>query len=217
MPNKYDPIPNGLYSTNSNWNRQTQEAFNIAQSINLIQTMIPVQVISVETGPEGDLTSVIFVDVLPLIHQLDGSGNSMPYSAIHKVPFVRIQGGHNAIIIDPQVGDIGLCHFSSKDISTLKKSKSGGPPATPRRFDLSDGVYLGGILNKTPNQYVRINSNSITIKASNTIILEAPSIELRSANTVIDGLLDVNGIDFSTHLHTGVTTGGGTSGGPIGI
>jgi hypothetical protein len=39
------------------------------------------------------------------------------------VPYFRVQGGADAIIIDPKVGDLGIAVFCSRDITGVKRSK----------------------------------------------------------------------------------------------
>jgi hypothetical protein len=42
-----------------------------------------------------------------------------------------------------------------RDSSAVKASKDIANPGSYRRFDLADGMYFGGFLNGTPDQYVR--------------------------------------------------------------
>src|SRR5574337_340077 len=80
-------------------------SFLIRQTLNQISTATLVQVKAVTNS--GGVSPVGFVDVLPLVNQLDGYSNAVPHGVVHNVPYFRLQGGANAVIIDPQVGDIG--------------------------------------------------------------------------------------------------------------
>lgn len=98
--------------------------FIISGIVNRIQTVTLVQVIAVNAtgiGPVGT------VDVQPMVAQLDGSGKAYAHGVIHNIPYFRLQGGSNAVIIDPEVGDIGMCGFCSRDISSVKVNKAPRP------------------------------------------------------------------------------------------
>lgn len=71
--------------------------FIISGIVNRIQTVTLVQVIAVNAtgiGPVGT------VDVQPMVAQLDGSGKAYAHGVIHNIPYFRLQGGSNAVIID---------------------------------------------------------------------------------------------------------------------
>ncbi|WP_240021695.1 Gp138 family membrane-puncturing spike protein [Mannheimia haemolytica] len=125
--------------------------FIISGIVNRIQTVTLVQVIAVNAtgiGPVGT------VDVQPMVAQLDGSGKAYAHGVIHNIPYFRLQGGSNAVIIDPEVGDIGMCGFCSRDISSVKVNKAPSTPQSRRKFDYADGLYFGGFLNGVPSQYL---------------------------------------------------------------
>lgn len=180
-----------------------------------------VQVMAVSAGP--GLAPVGTVDVLPLVNQVDGSGAAMPHTTIHGLPYLRIQGGANAVICDPQVGDVGFCVFADRDISTVQASGAQGPPGSARRFDLADGLYLGGwCSNLTPENYVLVSDTETQVVFGGT------SLTLNGSGATLNGNLQVNGaitstgnvtaggIDLQGHVHTGVQSGGALTGGPQG-
>lgn len=192
--------------------------FVITRLINRLATSALVQIQAVTTN--GAAAAVGFVDVVVMVSQVDGIGDPMPHQTIYNLPYMRIQGGTNAIILDPVVGDIGLAVFCSRDISTVKRTKAIGNPGSRRSFDWADGLYIGGVLNGIPNQYMQFNSSGITVHSPNTITLTGNSIVLNGATTVngnvaTTGTLTNNGHAVgSTHEHTGVSTGTGVSGPP---
>jgi hypothetical protein len=108
------------------------------------------------------------VTVQPMVHQIDGGGKATPHGQLFNVPYFRVQGGLNAAIIDPEVGDIGACLFCGRDISGVKATKGVAPPGSFRRFSWSDGLYLGGWLNPAPVRFVQISDSGITITTPNT-------------------------------------------------
>lgn len=193
-------------------------SFVVTRLMNRLATTALVQVKAVTTA--GAVAAVGFVDVAPMVNQVDGIGDPQPHDTIYNLPYVRIQGGGNAVILDPVIGDIGLAVFCSRDISTVKRTKAIGNPGSRRTFDWADGLYIGGVLNGIPTQYVQFNSSGITVKSPQTITLTGNSIVLNGATTVngnvgTTGSLTNNGHAVgSTHEHTGVTTGTGISGPP---
>ena len=76
----------------------------------------------------GGLSLVGTVDVQPLVKLIDGNRISSSHSVVYGIPYFRIHGGSNAIIIDPAVGDIGFVICSDRDISSVKATKSAGEP-----------------------------------------------------------------------------------------
>jgi hypothetical protein len=125
-----------------------------------------------------------FVNVLPLIKQIDGQGETTPHEIVYNIPFVRLQGGKNAVIIDPQPGDIGICVFASRDITAVKTAKQQSPPGSSRRFSYSDGLYIGGLLNAAPEQYIEFMDEGIKVISPYKVIVETPLIELTADQQV---------------------------------
>lgn len=182
-------------------------AFLVQTIVARIATATLVQVQSVTTN--GDLAPVGFVDILPLVNQIDGAGNAFPHATIFHCPYLRLQGGANAIILDPQIGDIGIAIFADHDISSVIANSAQANPGSRRRFDMADGLYLGGVLNAAPTQYIRFSSAGIELVSPTQIKFTAPTIDTF-------GVLTNNGKDVgSTHEHGGVTTGGSNTGTPV--
>lgn len=207
----------------------------------------------------GGLFPVGLVDVLPLVNQLDGEGNAVPHQVVRRLPYFRLQGGANAVIIDPQVGDIGIAVFADRDISSVKAAKAQANPGSARRSNKADGLYLGGFLNGTPSQYVQFSAAGIKLHSPAAVILEAPDVQISAATveiaattsttittpsftvngaTTLNGPLNqgtgsggggatmlgpvtvtndvtAGGKSLKTHVHSGVTTGGGNTGSPV--
>src|ERR1019366_5631029 len=175
----------------------------------------------------GGITPVGSVDVLPMVNQVDGAGNATPHGVVHGLPYVRIQGGTNAVIIDPVAGDKGMVVFCDRDISSVKANKETANPGSQRRNDMADGVYIGGGLNAAPVQYIAFTPTSITMVSPTQIILQAPNILLDgdvsqtgtlAGAVVMEGPLTVtndatiSGRGFLGHEHVGVQSGASNTG-----
>lgn len=186
--------------TTGEWSRMQ---FAIRSIINQMATATLVIVRAVR--PDGD---GFVVDVQPMVSQVDGAGNAVDHGVIHGLPVWRVQGGGSAVIVQPAAGDIGLAVFASTDISGVKRAKAPTTPGSARRFDWADGIYMGGALNAEATQTIRMDADGITMTSPTAVTIVAPTTE-------ITGDLTNNGVPVgSDHTHTGVTTGGGTSGPP---
>lgn len=99
--------------------------------------------------------AVGFVDVQPLIQQQTTNNVVIDSAPMYRMPFMRVQGGQSALIIDPVAGDLGLAVFCERDITAVVRTQDEGPAPTNRAYDAGDGVYLGGFLNQDPQQWLK--------------------------------------------------------------
>lgn len=192
--------------------------FAIRQALAKMQTATLVQIISCTN--DGGVSAVGFVNVLILVNQINGNGQGLPEGQLVNLPYLRIQGGANAIILDPQPGDIGIAVFASRDISTVVATKAQANPPTFRMYDFSDGMYLGGLLNGLPTQYVQFTSAGISIVSPNQVTIQAPTVSIDgnltvSGTTTGTGDGTFAGIDVQNHVHGGVESGGSDTGPPV--
>jgi hypothetical protein len=157
-------------------------SFLVNQILARVNTVTLVKIVAVTNS--GGVSPVGFVDVQPLVNQVDGAGNATPHGVVYNLPYFRLQGGTNAIILDPQVDDIGMCGFASRDISSVKALKAQSNPASGRVFDWADGLYFGGLLNGVPVQYMAFSSTGIDIVSPTRIRMSAPEIDLQATNTI---------------------------------
>lgn len=190
-------------ATPSNGTSQyNSDVFTMLQLINKICTIKVVQVKAYTPGA-GLLPGT--VDVQPAVNQVDGLGNATPHGTINGLPVWMLQGGSSAAIIPPAVGDLGICVFSDRDISSVKSAKKIANPGSFRTFDAADGIYLGGILNAAPTQYIQFLAGAAGIN------IVTPGPLKITASTVTH-----NGVDIgAAHRHpyqpgTGATTDTGT-------
>lgn len=203
------PIPRQLYRENILDDPIESLSFFVEQKIARIQTVTLVKV--VKTYNNDGIEPVGLVDVQPLIQQLNYDGTATDHGIIHKIPYFRLQGGSNAVIIDPKVGDIGMCGFCSRDSSGVVANKDTTAPNCLRQYDLSDGLYIGGMLNGTPKQFIRFSSEGVEITASHVTI---------NCDVTVNGKVTATGdviggdISLDNHTHTGVSTGPSNTGKP---
>jgi hypothetical protein len=226
--------------------------FQIKQLMVRMRTMIPVKIMGVNpqsgqgSATQGAVAGAGFVSVKPEVSMVDGDNTAVQHGTIYNIPYTRIYGGNNAVIMDPVVGDIGYMVVADRDISSFKQNVSGGStnsstitPGSNRKYDLADGIYIGGVMNKTPTQYITFKNQGITINDSfnNMIVMDGTGIKLQDKNgniiqmesgniKVTTSDLQVTGavhagfgtgdqIGLQTHLHDGVTAGGDDTTAPI--
>lgn len=209
--------------TPATWGRFNEVSFVIQQFLARVQTATLVKIISCTN--DGDVSPFGFVDVQPLVNQIDGSTppNAIPHVTVYGLPYMRMQGGSNAVIMDPQAGDIGIAVFANRDISKVKSTQAQANPGSYRSFDFADGMYLGGVLNGAPLQYVQFDATGITIVSPTKITLQAPVIDVNGALSMTGGDATIagkltatgdiisNGISAQTHVHTSEAPGSPTS------
>lgn len=191
-----------IYARETKFN---QLSFLIRSMLNKeINTAIPVKVTKVMVG-DG---SVGYVQALPLVNDMDAQGNAVDVPVIPNLPYFRLQGGKVAIITDPVVGDIGIAVFAQKDTSNVVAgTKEPVQAGTFRKFSMSDGWYIGGFLNASPETYIEL-------KQDKTMVITALNGITINGDVVINGEMTAKDITYSTHVHGGVETGGGDTSTP---
>ena len=215
MSNK---ISNFVLANNSSDLGRAQ--FVIDAALSGLRVAMPVKVMSVINN--GGVSAIGTVSILPLVNAKDGGGNAVPHGTIYNVPYMRIQGGTNAVILDPQVGDIGLAVVCDRDISAVQNTQAQAPAGSSRKHDMSDFIYVMTVISaKVPTQYVQFNSSGITVTSPNTIIINANEVDINAAtikmngSVITTGTLTNNGHSVgSNHVHSGVTPGGSNTGIP---
>lgn len=180
------------------------------------------------------------LDVRPIVHAVTGRGTPIENEVIYNVPVWRLQRGNSAVKMPPVVGDTGLIAVCDEDISVVKATRLPAMPGSARSHNLSDAIYLGGVLNAEPTQYVEFADSQINVVSPGKIRLQAPDIEAEANNSIslkaatillngetsISKELSVEGkstlvggakiedIEFSGHVHPGVQSGSSKTGKP---
>lgn len=211
----------GLLQPNTAGSEANAFAFIIQALINGMATATMAQVVSVTNI--GTLSPAGFVTLQPLVKQVDGNNNVFPHGVLNNVPYYRMQGGTNAIILDPAVGDIGIVVFADHDITNVKGGinslppYSQRPPGSRRRFDMADAMYIGALpcgLGPTPTQYVKFSAAGIVIQSPVGLSLNGVQIDPSGNITApgnITGVMPGGGTVDLAHTHGGVQAGGGNT------
>ena len=164
------------------------------------------------------------VSVKPMVDGFSGTGDLIPNSFIYGVPVWRLQRGASAVIMPPVEGDIGLIAICDRDISSVKATKESALPGSNRTHSYSDAIYLGGVLNVEPTQYVKfandgidivsplvvsVNGNTVVVNAEDKISLNAPIIEANGQLTQGAGTYAGDATFGGSITATGEITGNG--------
>lgn len=156
------------------------QAFIIMKLLRGVHTCGLVRVLEVQptSGKVG------FVKVQPLVQDVDTNGVVLPQTPIYNVPYFRYQAGTSAVIMDPAINDIGLAMFAENDITNVKQTLAQGAPATARVYNTGDALYIGGVLNPDPTQWIKfqpggagidiVSPGEVTLQAGSTVTVTAP-------------------------------------------
>lgn len=152
------------------------------------------------------------VDVQPMVHGFTGAGEKIEQSDIHEIPVWRLQRGNSSIKMRPVIGDIGIIVIADRDISAVKEAKTPNLPNSNRAHSYADAIYLGGVLNQEPTQYIDFSDIGLIVTAPNGLII--------NGNVTVNGMISLSGdvvaagISLDGHLHGGVESGGSTTSSP---
>jgi hypothetical protein len=178
----------GLQNINTASSDYNALSFIIQQAIRgQVNTAIICKVVGVSAG---------YVDVLPLVTQIDGFGEAVQPTTLYKLPYMRYHGGICAVKLDPVVGDIGLAVFAQKDCSSVTQGTTEPQkPASFRENTMGNGFYIGGFLNQEPSCYVEL-------KQSGEVVINAPAGLTINNNVTVNGDVVASGISLDNHTHT---------------
>lgn len=174
-----------------------------------------------------------------------GTWNNVTLPVCPDCPVVMPGGGGLFASFPVGEGDEGLLVFASKCVDAWWQSSGVQPQAEPRSDNLSDGFFIPGAYSnpKVPSGGVSTNSARVSLNDGTAYIeltktgvinLVAPNginlIGPMNFQGVVGGqaggggVLDLTGADLKTstvtslnaHVHGGVQTGSGNTGGPTG-
>jgi len=192
-------------------------------------TSMPAKVVSI-----AKLNSHQQVSVQPLTAIKFGDGAAISLPQIDSVPVVFSGGGGAMFSYPIKVDDVVLLVFCMRSLDEWKHGDGLDVvvPTSNRFYNINDAVAIPGLFTagaakapSTDNVELRFNDMAFSLTKTGDIVMGngAGSITLQADGTVningvtIDtsGNIVSNGVDYLTHVHTGVQTGGGSTGGPI--
>lgn len=146
----------------------------------MMAEMVTSKLVLVQAVTGGGLAGAGTVDVLPLVQQVDGNGYGTSHGTVPGLPWSRLQGGKNAVICDPAVGDVGYLVAMDRDTSKVRATGAEALPGTFRQFDVADGVYVGACLAVTPDQYLIFTETGVRLvdKNGNSVTMDDSGMKL---------------------------------------
>lgn len=186
----------------------------IVTSVDFTKMTIACQV-TIQAGIQDENGNVQYVNIPPLIN----------------VPICFPSGGGFTITMPIASGDEVLVLFASRCIDAWWQSGGVQKPAEQRMHDLSDGFAIPGPKSvpkaisgvSSSNLQIRNNAGTsyIEITPTGKINIVAPTGLEITGNVLVTGSLHATAnigtdlVALNTHIHSGVTTGGGDSGPPV--
>lgn len=153
------------------------------------------------------MTCVVQPAIQPQIRDPYGNWTNVSISVCNDVPVCFPRGGGYGCTFPLAEGDEGIIIFSSRCIDAWWQSGGVQPQAEIRMHDLSDGMFVPGILSQPRKisgvsmttakfwseddaQYVELDKNAgvVNVKAKIAINLEAPTVHVQGG-LVIDGTM----------------------------
>lgn len=197
-------------------------AFALRQMIGQFVFIEIVQVENVNSITRSDGKTYKTLDVKPLLHGVTADNEIIDNETIYNIHYLRLQRGSSGVIMDPEVGDIGLAAVCDRDVSNVLYTGKSAAPAKPNQLhNASNAIYLTGIasLNGDPTQYIQFLPDGIDIVSPLVLNINAPAVDITGSVTVngdltATGEVKAKGIALSTHVHGGVESGGSTTSGP---
>ena len=194
----------GFQELNTSFNLTNALDFFTDQKLKSIFTCDIVKVINVDEKT---------VDVQPLVYQVNGDNEIMKQEPIYGVPYCRQQAGINGIILKPQVGDLGVVVYARRDISSVISSGGENVPDTRRFLSENDAIYLCSIASimSQPTRFIEFTESGISITPNTKLTING-DVEVTGTVTAQDCISGT--ISGKTHTHSGVTSGGDSTGAP---
>lgn len=221
-PNNY--AYQGTQGPETNQDDFQSSIFLVESVLNGMSTATLVQVVKAPYDvqgnaiPPGTAGPVGYIDVQPLVNQLDGYGNAVPHATVYHLSYHRYQSGSGAVISDPVVGDIGKMIVADRDTSSVRATGKQSNPGSRRQFDKSDGTYFGCSQGDVPAQWITFTAGGIVIhdKNGNSITMNSSGITVADKNGNMM-VMSSSGIAFtsSTLSNTGEVVAKQGTGSPI--
>lgn len=167
------------------------------------------------------------VQIQYIITKMDGTFEKMQQVA--SIPALVLGAGNCMMSFDIQPGDKGWIKANDQDISLFLQSYQAEPGNTKRCHSFDDGLFIPDVMTdytinaddagcavlQTVGGDTRISIKSGRIRLTvggATLTMTSTGITSSVPITCPDAIID--GISHKAHKHTGVQSGGSTSGGP---
>lgn len=170
------------------------------------------------------------VQVQPCIMGKQAKKDAKPLPELLDVPVSFYGAGGYVITHKPQAGDVCLLVASDRSLSRWKQSGGVVDPGERRRHNLTDSVAFFGlnhfaaayqsikegidIRTRDGQTSLNLTTGELALSIGGTPIFTASAGAVAFSVPITAPQATINGVAFTTHKHTSVTPGSGTSGGP---
>lgn len=185
-----------------------------------VMTCLPAKVIRKYEGEAR-------VDVSPAIDLIWEDGETAKRSDIYGVPLLYSRSATSQIYFPVKVGDSVLLIFSQRGLDNYKQNGSSTPHSL-RMFNVNDAIAIPTVLQfdkpldiADENNLViqhnisKANQSTIRMKEDGGVDILCPNgalnIQAASINIVSTSPTVIDGVIVKTHVHGGVTSGGGST------
>lgn len=125
------------------------------------------------------------VTVKPLIAQIDADNNKIELPEIFEIPYFRYSAGRTAVKLDPVAGDIGVLIIFKSDSNNIKTGDNSQIlPSSFLNYPMYSGIYIGGMLNNEPENYIEIKDDNITINANQKVVINCQNAEVNADENI---------------------------------
>jgi len=166
----------------------------------------------------GSAAAIGYVDVQPMVGQIDGYGQITKHGTVYRLSYHRYQGGNGAFITDPVIGDIGKMVVSDRDTSVVRKTSDLSPPGSGRRYDKADGTFFGQTQAGAPKQFWSFTATGARFQDlnGNTIITTNQGVLINGVLITLAGdVVAKNGVSLENHVHSGIQRGSSDTDPPV--
>ena len=181
-----------------------------------VRTALPGVVVSYDTATNR-------ARVQPAVDLLLTDGQSQTRAIILDVPVLFQSTSRYISHVALEANDPVWLMFSQRSLTAFKRTLTQGPPDTDAIMSETDAVAFPGFvpMNAVPRDgysiqttdgstYIELTEGNVTVMADSSTYIEVTNGNV----TIMAGTVTINGVDFSTHTHSGVQSGSGNTGGP---
>lgn len=188
---------------------------------------MPAKVLSVNNDNQ---TVSLKIMIRGEIRDKDNNTTNVEYPNLNDVPFFILKGGDYLIEVCPAINDEGIVLFADKSPDQWLYTGDVSIPFDNNAYhNISNSIMFISGISSFKNKLSNFTQNGIKIKNKQTndrIEINNNGVVIHSSTVNIHGNLNVTGdittngnitagtVSLKTHIHSGVTTGGGVSGGP---
>lgn len=178
--------------------------------------------------------------VRPLVRLVTTDGRQIARAPVASVPVIQFGGGGFVLSFNLQPGNLGWIKANDRDISLFLQTYGAQAPNSMRMHSFSDAIFVPDVMTgyslagedannavlQSLDGSVKVSLGAAQLKlaaggaslvltgAAATLDVGGAGFTTTSAGTTFAGPVIIEGVNFGTHVHGGVTAGGATTGGP---